>query len=65
MHVLLGSTITWLFIIIYTLFLVISNSTKQDTKKLNINVWVLIILYITMFHYWYICIANSFVIYIV
>ena len=55
-----GSTITQLFIIMYTLFLVFSNSTKQDTKKLYINVWVLIILYITVFHYWCKCIASSF-----
>ena len=34
----IGSTITQLFIIMYTLFLVFSNSTKQDTKKLYINV---------------------------
>jgi hypothetical protein len=56
----IGSTITQLFIIMYTLFLVFSNSTKQDTKKLYINVWVLIILYITVFHYWCKCIASSF-----
>jgi hypothetical protein len=48
--VLLGSTITQLFIIMYTLFLVFGNSTERDTKKLYINVWLLIILYITVFH---------------
>jgi uncharacterized membrane protein YukC len=37
-YVLLGSTITQLLIIMYILFLVFSNFTKQDTKKLYINV---------------------------
>jgi len=32
MYVLLGSTITQLFIIMYTLFLVFSNSTKQGVS---------------------------------
>jgi hypothetical protein len=40
-YVLLGSTVTQIFIIVYILFLVFSNFTKQYTKKLYyINVWV-------------------------
>jgi len=40
-YILLGSTVTQLFIIImYILFLVFSDFTKQGPKKLNINVWV-------------------------
>jgi hypothetical protein len=57
-YVLLDSTVTQLPIIMYTLFLVFCNSIKQDTKKVYINMWVLIILYITVFHYWCKCIAS-------
>jgi len=37
MYVLLGSIVTQCIIIMYTLFLVFSNFTKQGTKKLYIN----------------------------
>jgi hypothetical protein len=33
-HILLGSTVTQLFIIMYTLVLVFSNFTKQGNKKI-------------------------------
>ena len=52
--------IYYIFIIMYTLCLVFGNPTKQDTKKLYINMWVLIILYITVFYYWCKCITSSF-----
>jgi hypothetical protein len=48
------------YIFMYIFFLIFSNSTKQDTKKLYITVWVLIILYINVFHYWCKWIASSF-----
>jgi hypothetical protein len=40
MYVLLGSTVPQLFIIMYILFFIFSNFTRQDPKKLYINMWV-------------------------